>query len=246
MAADEIIIFRGVVLKHFDGRQSQDGSSFFTRMYLSAEFSDVVREKMDWDDPGNCIKPGAPAKLTGELLAHTFILSPGDKRLKDYEMQLGIKDVTDFQVITLKDDEGEPAGRQLRFTIRTPQDGASGLCEQYIRAVGRHEGQLKVTYVPVAVQQDLPGAKAEPTKPDDGQEPIGEFLQGDALAAHEAHQEPAAESQPGPVLAPARVMGGTHQRGTRGRRNQEPRNPEREAVADGSAPIDVLEETVQQ
>jgi len=156
MKDQETIIFRGVVLKHFDGRQSPDGATFFTRMNLSAEFSDTVRENMDWDDPGDCIKPGSPAKLTGELLGHNFILTPGDKRLKDKELQLGIKDVTDFQVITLKDDEGEPSGRQLRFQVRTEEDGAAALCEQYVRSVGRHEGQLKISYIPQPKQEPLP------------------------------------------------------------------------------------------
>ena len=228
----ENIIFRGAVLKHFDGRQNQEGSDYTTKLYFSAEFSDTVQEQMGWDDPGECLKPGKPAGLVGELLGMNLILTPGDKKLKDFEIQLGVKDVIDFQVVVLKDDEGEPAGRQLRFTVRTPQDGAAAMAEQYIRRVGRHESQLRITYLPQAKQEQL---SLEETKPSD-QEPIGTFLQGEALEAYEARMGESSE----PALSPAALVGGTHQRGTkqqRGRRGGDPRDPEREAIADGTAPI---------
>lgn len=185
MPEQQTIIFRGATLKHFDGRQSQDGSDFHTRLYFATEFSDTVRESMEWEDPGDTIRS---AKLTGELCAHNLILTPGDKRLRDAELQIGVKDVTDFQVVALKDDDGEPAGRQLRFTVRTPQDGASALAEQYIRRVGRHEGQLRISYSPQAVQEDLPGAKvAQPAAADENkQEPIEQHLTGAALEAHQS------------------------------------------------------------
>lgn len=80
-------------------------------------------------------------------------------------------------------------------------------------------------------ERGLPDTRPEET---DGQEPIGTFLQGDALETHNAQT---GESS-GPAIAPAALVGGTHQRGTkqqRGRRGGEPRDPEREAAADGTA-----------
>lgn len=227
----ETVIFRGAFIRHLDLRQGKEGGDVFTRIHVSAEFSDVVREKMEWEDPGDSI---TSAKLKGELLAQNFILTPGDKALRQWELQIAITDASDFQVVMLKDDDGEPSGRQLRFIVRSPGDGVEAQVGQYIRRVGRHEGQLRISYEPQAVQEELPGTKAESKEDGDGQESITEHLRGEAL---EEHQQAAGE----PALASAVLLGGTHQRGTRNR----PRNRDREALADGTAPLPEEVEVVQ-
>ena len=171
------ILFRGAFIRHVDLRQGKEGGEVFCRIHMSAEFSEPVRKEMEWEDPGDSIKS---AKLNGQLMAQNFILTPGDKNLKQHELQIMISDVTDFQVVALNDDDGEPAGRQLRFVVRSPGDGVEALVGQYIRRVGRHEGALKISYEPQAVQTKLPGV-------DTGdQEPVEANLQGAALEEHQA------------------------------------------------------------
>jgi len=171
----ETITFRGCFIRHADIRQGREGGDVFTRIHMSAEFSDTVRDKMEWEDPGDSI---TSAKLTGELLAQNFILTPGDKALKQHELQIAITDASDFQVVQLRDDEGEPAGRQLRFIVRSPGDGVEAQVGQYIRRVGRHEGQLKISYEPQAKQDALPlGGEQEPPP-----------LHGEAPEEHEARK----------------------------------------------------------
>jgi hypothetical protein len=161
----DTIIFRGCFIRHADIRQGKDGGDVFTRIHLSAEFSEPVREKMEWEDPGDSI---TSARLTGELLAQNFILTPGDKMLQQHELQIAISDASDFQVVMLKDDEGEPAGRQLRFIVRSPGDGVEALVGKYIRRVGRHEGQLKISYEPQAHQESLPMSESMQVELGDG------------------------------------------------------------------------------
>jgi hypothetical protein len=182
------IIFRGAFVRYADIRQGKEGGEVFTRIHMSSEFSDVVRENMEWQDPGDSV---TSAKLTGELLAQNFILTPNDKKLENQELQIAISDVSDFNVVALKDDEGEVSGRQLRFIVRSPGDGVEALVGQYIRRVGRHEGQLKISYEPQAKQEPLPLTTQPPA---DAQEPISEFLQGDALAEHESKVPPLASA----------------------------------------------------
>ncbi len=250
----ESIIFRGAFIRHLDLRQGKEGGDVFTRIHVSAEFSDVVREKMEWEDPGDSI---TSAKLTGELLAQNFILTPGDKALKQWELQIAITDASDFQVVVLKDDDGEPSGRQLRFIVRSPGDGVEAQVGQYIRRVGRHEGQLKISYEPQAVQENLPIGKHAPK---DGEEqaclpcsegtPLrdGELIHTDLrpCVARQSASLIETETNSAP-LASAVLLDGNRKRGNRNRQH----NPEqeaaeqrkvgrdraREAIADGTAPL---------
>jgi hypothetical protein len=180
----ETIIFRGCFIRHADIRQGREGGDVFTRIHVSAEFSDTVRDTMDWEDPGDSI---TSAKLTGELLAQNFILTPGDKALKQHELQIAITDASDFQLVVLRDDEGEPAGRQLRFIVRSPGDGVEALVGQYIRRVGRHEGQLKISYEPQAKQTALPMGNEEEEK----------AVQGSIASARDMQETAAAASRKG-------------------------------------------------
>lgn len=154
----ESITFRGTTVRYLDLRQGKEGGDVFCRIHLSSDFSDTVRDKMGWEDAGSSVNS---AKLTGELLAQNFILTPGDKNLKQHELQIAISDATDFQLVALKDDDGEISGHQLRFIVRSPGDGVEALVGQYIRRVGRHQGELKISYEPVAKQTELEMGQAK-------------------------------------------------------------------------------------
>jgi hypothetical protein len=73
------------------------------------------------------------------------------------------------------------------FDVRQSKEGAAALAEQYIRRVGLHEGQLKVTYEPQAKQEALPGMEqTKPEAPADAQIPVEETLRGEALEQHKS------------------------------------------------------------
>lgn len=154
------ITFRGAILKHFDVRQGKEGGDVFCRINFSADWSEQVRDKMEWEPVPDSI---TECKLTGSLLATHLILTPGDKALSQHQLQFDVTSVEDFQVVSLKDDEGDVRGRELRFVVRTPSE-AEGFLGQYIRRVGRHAGALKVVYVK---QEKLDLGEGKPEKEDD-------------------------------------------------------------------------------
>lgn len=241
----ESVLFRGAVLKYIDVRQGKEGGDVFCRIHMSADYSEQVRDKMDWDEIPESI---TDCKLTGSLLATNFILTPGDKQLHRWELNFDISSVEDFQVVALKDDDGEVCGRELRFVVRTPKDGVEAFCGQYIRRVGRHAGALKIGYT-VQEKLDL-GQDADKTA-------AGLKIVKDGLEKSEAADAETFGADDGPcvscnnripfedadhlrhmtgvactrggdgnaTLASAREVGGTHQKGRRGRRQPEPEVP---------------------
>ncbi len=239
----ESILFRGSTLKFFDLRQGKEGGDVFCRIHMAADFSEQVREAMEWDVG----ESPTDAKLPGELLATSFILTPGDPQLRDFELNFAITSVEDFRVVTLKDDDGEPCGRELRFIVRTPTDGVEGFIGQYVRRVGRHQGALKISYskqpkeqTELDLQGDLPlsptdemianMARAEvgPLTDEQLAEEFGDGnspcilcnnftpFQDDAKTIHATGVKCIRVA--GATLSAASVMGGSHQKGTRGRR----------------------------
>jgi hypothetical protein len=146
----ESVVFPGAILKYFDVRQAKEGGEVFCRIHLAANFAETVREKMEWENIPDSV---TQAKLAGALAATNFILTPSDKQLKKYELNFDIHSVEDFEVVSLKDDEGEIRGRELRFIVRTPKEGVEALCGEYIRRVGRAPGSLKIGYIK---QEQLP------------------------------------------------------------------------------------------
>lgn len=160
----ESITFRGAIMKHFDLRQGKEGGDVFCRIHMAADFSEPVRDKMGWEEIPNSV---TDCKLTGELLGTHLILTPGDRQLHQHILQFDITSVEDFQVVALKDDDGDVRGRELRFIIRTPKDGVEAFCGQYIRRVGRHAGALKVSYTK---QEELPLGASEPAGKNDAED----------------------------------------------------------------------------
>jgi hypothetical protein len=166
----ESILFRGCFIRYCDIRQGKEGGDLTCKIHLSADFSTPVREHMEWEEVGDSI---SSAKLNGALLANHMILTPGNRQIQNHELQIDITEVSNFEVSTVKDDEGEPCGRKLNFQVKTSKDGAGAIVEQYMSRVGRHEGALKVSYVkqevlplgslktPTETQASFPGAKQE-------------------------------------------------------------------------------------
>ncbi len=144
-----MIQFRGARIRQSDLRFNDAGQPY-TRVTFAADWSDTVREKMDWQEIPECVS-GA-AKLTGEIIGDYFMLIPGDPSLKDFEIKIPISSVEAFELVTRKaKEDGEMNERYLRFIVicQPPagdQDSPGMWIENYARKCGQHEGLLKVHY----------------------------------------------------------------------------------------------------
>lgn len=147
----ESIVFRGAFIRYFDGRQEEGGA--FVRIHMTSEFTTPVMEEMGWDDPGGSV---TDAKLSGELHATHLVLTPGDKQLRQSEIQFDIRDVGDFKMVSVEKDETKR--RELRFVVRSSAADTAGLVDGYIRQIGEHQGVLRVSYTK---QEELPLETAE-------------------------------------------------------------------------------------
>lgn len=150
------LIFAGAFIRHFDGRRDAGGT--YCRIHATADFSVSVRDGMGWEPVPDCV---TQSKLSGRLSASHMILTPNDKLAK-HELQLGIDDVSDFQLHRVKSDDGETLRSELRFIARSRTKCASGMVQNYIDLVGEDQAQLRITYTK---QEELPlelGAEEEP------------------------------------------------------------------------------------
>ena len=227
------LIFRGAFIRFCDIRYDEKAKTVYTKINLTATFSDPVRETMGWGIPPEGF---STADLDGEFIANHFILTPASKQMKDQEIQIDAKELGSFKFVRVKDEDSHSSSQELRFQITTTAPDAPHHIANYLAVVGKSEGQLRVNY---EEQAELDMEEPEGTvveaeaKEDDGQEPVSEHMTGEALERHQALTGEAMKEAP---LASAVLLGGTHQKGTRGRR---PRNPEAEAIADGTAEDEV-------
>lgn len=207
------LTFRGSVLKCAELCRPKKGGVYL-RIHFASEITVPVMEAMKWDAMPECVEG---AKLSGCITSPgKFVLTPNDKELKQYEIELEATEVTDFAVQRIEKKD-ESVRTELRFVVRSNQVGAEVRIAEWMRLIGGAEAALKVNYHTAVPQQQLP--------------------MGDAPRATEEQRQAVMEIPAVPfdsgALAPAALMGGTHQRGRR-----TPRNPEAEAMADGSAPLE--------
>jgi hypothetical protein len=165
------MLFRGAIIRDVDLRRDEGGN--FCRLHVTADFSEPIREEMEWDDPGDAVKS---AKLDGKLAGTKLIFSPNDKKLKDHEIELGCEEVNDFQYHRVKTDGGGIA-KEVRFIVRTAERGAGALLENYMAVLGEAPAAMKLQYTE---QEDLDLQKDEP---------IEAHLAGEALAQHKGIRE---------------------------------------------------------
>lgn len=151
------ITFRGVVLEYPDLRRKE--ASVFVRVHFSAELTTPVSEIMDWPEVPSAV---TSAKLAGELTCDKLILTPHQRKLKDFEIELQCSRVEDFLLTRKQEKEDGGTIARLRFTAICEGVGAIGELENWMRNVGEGEALLKVSYIEQA-KLDLkqPQATAE-------------------------------------------------------------------------------------
>ncbi len=151
------LTFRGAVLEYPDLRRKE--ASVFIRVHFSAELTTPVSEAMGWAEFPSSI---TNAKLEGELTCDKFILSPTNKKLKDFEIQLQCSRVSDFLLSRAKEEDGDGVITRLRFVAIVEQVGAIADIENWMRNIGGGEAALRVSYI----EQDKLDLKAEAEEPE--------------------------------------------------------------------------------
>jgi hypothetical protein len=139
----DTITFRGATVRHFDVRQSPKGEGMWVNIHMSADFTDTLREAMDWEDLPESYKD---ADLSGDLAGVEMYLKPNGKELDQYALKLYIKTVDRFKVVSLKQSEDDPDERELRFTITTNAKKAHVYLGSWVQYIGTGKGVLKVSY----------------------------------------------------------------------------------------------------
>lgn len=147
----DTITFCGVVLKHVEICRPKKGPVYI-RVHFVAEVTEPVTEAMGWESVPECVEG---AKLSGLLSGSKFVLSPADKALKDYEIQLSCLEVADFQIFRIEKKD-ESVRSELRFVVRTDQESAETYLANWMRKIGGGEGVLKVSYNATNPQANLP------------------------------------------------------------------------------------------
>ena len=149
------ITFRGVVLEYPDLRRKE--ASVFVRVHFSAELTTPVSEIMDWPEVPSAV---TSAKLAGELTCDKLILTPHQRKLKDFEIELQCSRVEDFLLTRKQEKEDGGTITRLRFTAICEGVGAIAELENWMRNVGEGEALLKVSYVEQSKLDLNPGVQA--------------------------------------------------------------------------------------
>lgn len=154
------IRFRGAQVRYYDTRKDDGGA--YCRIYMTARADREVRKKLAWDEaeawPGEGVKQG---KLSGILSATTLILTPNDKELQKFEIEIGCNKVSDFTFGVEYDAEGNRKSLSIQFVVRSNHPDASQKIDRYFRNIQDALGELKVDYTK---QEKLPLEEEAPTE----------------------------------------------------------------------------------
>lgn len=133
------LIFRGASVRYFDTRMSQGGEAVFVRIHVSADFTELVRTAMEWQELPDSFTEG---KLSGEIAAHQISMK-GSKGL-GLSFEMAVKSIADFKVVTIKEENS--SHRELRFVIVTDEHGAYTTVGNFVETAGKATCQLTVHY----------------------------------------------------------------------------------------------------
>lgn len=159
------IQFRGMFIRS-SHMSNPEGADRTVTLACTADFSTPVMEKMEWADVDKSI---TSAKLCGKLLSTIMTLTPSDKQLKKFALELDIDTVRDFELVGVRNKEGDITHREIRFTIESSAKDAAHRVELYASRMGRNPGLCKVSYTK---QETLDLAEGETE--DDGQQDLEE------------------------------------------------------------------------
>jgi len=110
----------------------------------------------------------AGGKLDGALAAHNLYLTPKDKELARYAIELEISRVHKFKSIRLEleNSRGQGHRTEIRFQVEFADVKGARKLEEYILTCGK--STATVTYTRQAVQEPLEAIGGQGALPDDG------------------------------------------------------------------------------
>lgn len=153
----DTVIFRGSYIRKFE--MVNNPNERHIKIEMTSDWTDVTREQMHWGEVGDEV---GGCDLIGALAASNIVLTPAGRPLKDHEIKFAANVVGGFNLVPLKDGEGEITGRELRYWIKTTAPDAAQWLEAYCNAIGRGMGQLKVSYVKQAELDLDPATQEDP------------------------------------------------------------------------------------
>lgn len=137
------LLFTAAYIRFVDLRYDEKSKTAYTKINFTAAFTEPVREAMEWGEPPAGF---ASATLDGEFTASHLILTPKGKELKDHELQINAKEIHSFELVRVKNKDGESTSNELRFQIVTPDPEAPAKLAEYISKIGKGEAHLRVNY----------------------------------------------------------------------------------------------------
>lgn len=147
-------ILRGAFVRFIDVRYDESSKMLYTKINMTADFSDTVRELMEW---GELPAGYGSANLDGEFHVTHFVLTPNGRQLKDNEIQIDARELGSFTFHRVKAGE-DSTTQELRFQMVTTDPNAPALVAAYLSVIGKSPAQLRVNY---EQQADLPLGEAE-------------------------------------------------------------------------------------
>jgi hypothetical protein len=138
----ETILFRGLLLRHFDQRRAGE-VGVFSRIHLTADASQPVFDAMGWDYVPECVNS---CDLVGALVARKLTIVPIDPALRKQGFSLTCIDADDFQLVRVKAKDGESSSLELRFNVRSHAAEAAALLDNWMRTIGEGRATLQIDY----------------------------------------------------------------------------------------------------
>lgn len=115
-------------------------------------------EKIGGDIDGGITK----ADLKGKLLASLLEITPDDRGLKKFKLFLPIDTVRNFQLVGIRNKEGDITHREIRFFVDSSAPDAAQKVELYCGRMGRNAGVGKIMYtVQMKLGEHSEGAETE-------------------------------------------------------------------------------------
>lgn len=136
------ITFRGAQVRYIDTRYKEGQA--FNRLHVSTDYSDNVAREMEWpEELSSALDQG---KLSGRLNVSNFILTPNEKTLRNFEINVKATEARDFAFHRSGGDEskGKPPETKVNFIIHVPDFDDGVKLSRYFYAVGQSEAALKM------------------------------------------------------------------------------------------------------
>jgi hypothetical protein len=189
MTETKTLLLRNTQVHNYKGVTQEKDQKWVLRVDLSCDATENVLDELSAGILPPYLASG-PIRQS-KLMASHLVLTPneGVAQMAKYEIQLDVDSIGPFEFTRTKDENGSEVV-PLTFQAITHAQGSSAKLEMYCAALGRHGGQMKISYSGTSV--------------DAAQMTIGEAAEAGAavhvLDASEAADEGSDESEDAPMV----------------------------------------------